>query len=70
MFVVLGLSVLAFFWSVLGYLLFVIFGKIQFTAIIILEFFFGTNKNLIFLGIFFAHHVDYFCRIMSTGSPQ
>jgi hypothetical protein len=39
-FVVLGLSVLVFFWSVLGYLLFVIFGKIQFTAVIISDFFF------------------------------
>jgi hypothetical protein len=37
--VVLGLSVLAFFWTVFGYLLFVIFGKVHFTAVIMADFF-------------------------------
>jgi hypothetical protein len=31
---------------------------------------FGTNKNLTFLRLFFANLVSYFCRNMSTGSPQ
>jgi hypothetical protein len=60
----LRLSVLAFFWTVLGYLLFVIFEKVHFIAIIMPDFFFGTNKNLI------AYLVGYFCRILSTDSPQ
>jgi hypothetical protein len=32
--------------------------------------FFGTNKNLIFLRLFLAKLVGYFCRNMSAGSPQ
>jgi len=52
---VLGLCVLTFFWTVLGYLLFVIFEKIHFTAVIMPDFFFfGTNKYLIFWRIFFC----------------
>jgi hypothetical protein len=31
--------------------------------------FFATNKNLIFLRIFLAYLVGYFCRIMSADSP-
>lgn len=31
---------------------------------------FGTNKNLIFLRIFFTKLVGYFCRNMSVGSAQ
>jgi hypothetical protein len=36
----LRLSVLAFFWIVLSYLLFEIFGKVHFTAVIMSDFFF------------------------------
>jgi len=32
--------------------LFVFFGKVHFTAVIMLDFFFGTNKYLIFWRIF------------------
>jgi hypothetical protein len=66
--VVLGLYVLAFSWIVLSYLLFVIFGKVHFTAVI-MSIFFGTNKNQIFLRIFLAYLVGYFCRIISTDNP-
>jgi hypothetical protein len=55
--------------AVLGYLLVVIFGKVHFTAVIMPNFFW-TNKNLIFLRIFSAYLVGYFCRIMSVHSPQ
>jgi hypothetical protein len=51
------------------FLLDVIFGKVQFTMVI-LPIFFGTNKNLIFLRIFLAKLVGYFCRNMSAGNPQ
>jgi len=44
---------LAFIWTILGYLLFVIFEKVHFTAVIMPDFF-GTNKNLIFFRIFLA----------------
>jgi hypothetical protein len=33
-------------------------------------FFLGTDKNLIFLRLFLANLVGYFCKIMSAGSPQ
>jgi len=66
---VLGLSFLAFFWTVLGYLLVLIFGKVNFTHIIMPDFFL-TKKNLIFFRIFLAYLVGYFCIIMSTDSPQ
>jgi hypothetical protein len=40
-----GLSILAFFWTVLGYLLVVIFGKVHFTTVIMLDFFFELTRN-------------------------
>jgi hypothetical protein len=66
----LGLFVLAFFWTVLGYLLFLIFGKVHFSSVIMPNFFLGTNKNLIFLRILLAYLVGYFCRIMFASNPQ
>jgi hypothetical protein len=40
----LGLSVLAFFWTVLSYLLFVIFEKVHFIAVIMPDFFFELTR--------------------------
>jgi hypothetical protein len=40
----LGLYVLAFFWTVLGYLMFVIFGKVNFIAVLMPDFFFELTR--------------------------
>jgi hypothetical protein len=46
------------------------FWKVHFTAVIMPNFFFWTNKNLIFFRIFLAYLVGYFCRVMFANSPQ
>jgi len=47
------------------------FWKVHFTTVIMLIFFFGTNKYLIFLRIFLAYLVgNYFCKIMFADNPQ
>jgi hypothetical protein len=58
-FFVLGLYLLAFFWTVLDNLLVVIFGKVHIIAVIMPDYFLGTNKGLIFWRIFFVAYLDW-----------
>jgi hypothetical protein len=67
---VLGLSILAYCWTVLGYFTNCNFWKNPCYSSYNAGFFFGTNNNLIFLRILLAYLVGYFYRIMSASSPQ
>jgi hypothetical protein len=65
-----GIICLTYFWDCIGLLAVCNFWKSPFYSRYNAEFFLGTNKKLIFLRIFLAYLVGYFCIIMSAGSPQ